>query len=482
MNTPSDRSTNSKNERFQANTRTNPKDDLLKMLAEQRVEESYVRPNSNLSLLSRKEIKALQEQGTKAHRLFRRCVLAILNTGAETDDGQALIDTYQDFDIHIGASPRGVRLYLKNAPESAFVDGVMIEGIRSHLSAVLRDIVFYETQTHDHSTSEAITDDVFSLLRNADAVKPRKKPNLVVCWGGHSISTYEYEFTKNVGYHLGLRELDIATGCGIGAMKGPMKGATIAHAKQKQYKRRYIGITEPGIIASEAPNPIVNELMILPDIEKRLETFVRLAHCIIVFPGGVGTLEEVLYLIAIQMHPDNKDRQIPVIFAADHDSTAYFELIDKFLVECFSKNVRQYYSIMIGDAEAIARKARQQISQIHKARRNRREAYSFNWLLHIPYELQQPFIPTHESMADLNLSSDQSPANLAINLRAAFSGIVAGNIKEESTRLISEKGPYTIQGDTQIMQQIDLLLTDFVKHKRMKLSGEYTPCYQLVTR
>ncbi len=58
-------------------------------------------------------------------------------------------------------------------------------------------------------------------------------------------------------------------------MKGPMKGAAIGHAKQQIVRRRYIGITEPGIIAAEAPNPIVNALVILPDIEKRLEAFVR---------------------------------------------------------------------------------------------------------------------------------------------------------------------------------------------------------------
>src|SRR3546814_6840392 len=76
-------------------------------------------------------------------------------------------------------------------------------------------------------------------------------------------------------------------------MKGPMKGATIAHAKQRQRRPRYIGITEPGIIAAESPNPIVNQLVIMPDIEKRLESFVRLGHGIIVFPGGVGTAEEI---------------------------------------------------------------------------------------------------------------------------------------------------------------------------------------------
>ena len=56
---------------------------------------------------------------------------------------------------------------------------------------------------------------------------------VVVCWGGHSISRSEYDYTKEVGYQMGLRSLDICTGCGPGAMKGPMKGATIGHAKQR---------------------------------------------------------------------------------------------------------------------------------------------------------------------------------------------------------------------------------------------------------
>ena len=75
-----------------------------------------------------------------------------------------------------------------------------------------------------------------------------------------------------------------------------MKGATIGHAKQRIAHGRYIGLTEPGIIAAEPPNPIVSQLVILPDIEKRLEAFVRMAHGIVVFPGGAGTAEEILYL------------------------------------------------------------------------------------------------------------------------------------------------------------------------------------------
>jgi hypothetical protein len=56
----------------------------------------------------------------------------------------------------------------------------------------------------DLETSAGITNAVFGLLRNARILQARD-PNLVVCWGGHSISRDEYLYTKQVGYELGLR-------------------------------------------------------------------------------------------------------------------------------------------------------------------------------------------------------------------------------------------------------------------------------------
>ena len=110
-----------------------------------------------------------------------------------------------------------------------------------------------------------------------------------------------------------------------------MKGATIAHAKQRRHRTRYIGITEPGIIAVESPHPIVNHLVIMPDIEKRLEAFVRLGHGIIVFPGGVGTAEEILYLLGILLREENASLAFSLIFTRPTASAPYFEQIDCFI-------------------------------------------------------------------------------------------------------------------------------------------------------
>jgi hypothetical protein len=56
-------------------------------------------------------------------------------------------------------------------------------------------------------------------------------------------------------------------------------------------------------------------------------------------------------------------------------------------------------------------------------------------------------------MANLKLRRALPPHELAANLRRAFSGIVAGNVKDKGIRLIEEHGPYQIHGDSAVMDR-----------------------------
>ncbi len=445
--------------------------------------DAIITPNGDLDILSKSEIASLQDSSNNVYaKLFRDCALAVLSTGADSDDGHALLAAHAEFEIELMSSARGVKLKLSNAPKNAFVGGKIIEGIRNHLFAVLRDIVFLQDQVEVwEKNGESITDMVFKTLRHAKALKPRKRPNLVVCWGGHSISDYEYDYTKEVGYRLGLRGLDICTGCGIGAMKGPMKGAAIAHAKQRVTDARYIGITEPGIIASEAPNAVVNELIIMPDIEKRLEAFVRLGHGIVVFPGGAGTAEEILYILGVMLHEKNKDVKVPLVFTGPEASKAYFEQMDAFIGKTLGSEAQALYEVIIDDPVQVAKHMCKSMKKVYKNRRKLDDAFFYNWSLTIEEPFQYAFEPTHANMASLNLQKGQNAASLAANLRRAFSGIVAGNVKPNGIQSIKDYGPYTLDGDPEIMASLDALLASFVQQKRMKLSGEYTPCYKLLS-
>jgi predicted Rossmann-fold nucleotide-binding protein len=449
--------------------------------------DARIGPRGSLENLSQSEIeKLLDSRAGGLYPLFRKCALAVLNSGSETDNAKEIFDRYKDFEVELVRQAWGIKLEIKNAPGQAFVDGEMIRGMKEHVFAVLRDVIFIsneiiESGRFDLTNPAAITNAVFHILRNARILDYKSKPNLVVCWGGHSIGTEEYQYTKKVGYEIGLRGMDVCTGCGPGAMKGPMKGATIGHAKQRIVGGRYIGLTEPGIIAAEPPNPIVNQLVIMPDIEKRLEAFVRLAHGVVVFPGGVGTAEEILYLLGILLEPANAGQPLKVVLTGPRSTADYFIHIRRFIEGTLGKKAAELLHVIVDDPAEVARFMVSTMEQARDFRRNNSDSYNYNWLLKVPGPFQHPFEVSHESMRALRLYRDQPAHELAADLRRAFSGIVTGNVKENGVRAIEKLGPYELTGDASVMKLLDELLTAFVAQKRMKLPGSaYRPCYRLV--
>lgn len=451
------------------------------------IAEVIIRPEGSLQILSYQEANQLSDATQSGlNEVLRQCALAVLNTGSNEDNMLTLLEKYQDFDIMVSVKGRGVQLIIKNAPRHAFVDNQLIVGLKEHLYAVIRDLVYARNDVLDSGQfnlqrSHGITNAIFHIARNAQLLKANTTPNIVVCWGGHSVSGEEYKYSKHLGYELGLRNLDICTGCGPGVMKGPMKGAMLGHGKQRYQHGRYIGVTEPGIIAAEAPNAFVTELCIMPDIEKRLEAFVRLGHGIVIFPGGAGTMEELLYLISILLHPENQDIPMPVILTGNEASREYFDAIMEFISETLGTKACELFEVIIEHPRDVATKMKFAMETVRQDRKASSDAYYFNWRLTLELDQQQPFIPTHENMANLDLHKDQPVYKLASQLRKAFSGIVAGNVKAEGLREIEQHGPFRISGDADIMHAMDKLLQKFVDQKRMKLdASDYNPCYTIV--
>jgi len=138
-------------------------------------------------------------------------------------------------------------------------------------------------------------------------------------------------------------------------------------------------------------------------------------------------------------------------------------------------------TVITGNPANVARHLVTAMDRVRSFRRASNDSYNFNWLLHVPEEFQHPFVVTHESMKALELHRDQPLHKLVANLRRAFSGIVAGNVKEQGIAAIEKYGPFELSGDPQIMALLDGLLRAFVDAGRMKLPGTvYQPCYRLV--
>jgi predicted Rossmann-fold nucleotide-binding protein len=452
--------------------------------------------NTCLESLSPFEIEALFEKSRgDVGTILKQCVLAVLNSGEETDDVKSMMSRYADFSIRVIKTAAGIELALENAPLKAFVVYAqavgkrtvdvpkMIEGLRQHVFAVIRDLVFIKSEIErtgkfDLKSPEGITDAVFLILRNAGIFNKTGRQKVVVCFGGHAIGRAEYEYAREVGYECGLRFMDIVTGCGPGAMKAPMEGAAIAHAKQRVKDGRYIGITEPGIISSEAPNAIVDPLVIMPDIEKRLEAFVRLGHGIIIFPGGAGTAEELVYLLGILSHPRNRDIPFPLILTGPPSSREFFEHLDAFVHGTLGESAARRYRIILGDPERVVKEMNRGLLQVKASREALYNSYYFNRSLFIPPVFQNSVVPSRAAASRFEPS--EAPHELAADLRRFFSNVVWGNVKPDGLMAVETHGPLKFTGDPKILQQADSLIRAFIDQGRMRLAGDYTPVYEIV--
>ena len=69
---------------------------------------TFIRPEGSLEVLSKLEIaKLLDTSESGLHELYRRCSLAVLNSGSNEDDSCAVLKLFENFDIRVLQQERG---------------------------------------------------------------------------------------------------------------------------------------------------------------------------------------------------------------------------------------------------------------------------------------------------------------------------------------------------------------------------------------
>ena len=85
---------------------------------------TIISPEGSLEVLSQDEVNRLRDTSSNGlHDILRRCALAVLNCGSQTDDSVAVLNAHKNFEIEVLQQDRGIRLKLDNAPGDAFGDG-----------------------------------------------------------------------------------------------------------------------------------------------------------------------------------------------------------------------------------------------------------------------------------------------------------------------------------------------------------------------
>ena len=407
---------------------------------------------------------------------FRETVAALIDIHkADNDDKRELREKYAGMTIRAEPTDRGLTLRCCGVPTESLLAGDLPERQKRQISQAVRDLILDPTRPEAQSESAAVSGYVRSFVARTPLLQQAPRPRCFV-WGGHAVGRAEYDFAKEVGYWDALLNgTEHITGCGPGVMKAPFKGAVVAYGKQDYDKRGihrdYVGFSERGIIAAEAPNGLVSELVIFPDVEKRMEAFIRAAHRGRIHPGGAGTAEELLTMLGVLSHPANADIAYPLDLVERPDGD-YMRHLTDWLRTCFGDALDHLFSVHQDSARAYA-------EHVHGTNAELDWTELWNDRLYFPPEMQQPFQVTFASMEGLDLSRDQSPFQLLVNLRRFFSALVYLAVKfPDEAEAWGGELP-RIHGDPDILRATDDLIRWFDAAGRMQLHGEYRRPYRI---
>lgn len=362
-------------------------------------------------------------------------------------------------------------LLCRNVPSDCLYDGkqVIWESVEQ-ISSTIRDTVFAppEPENGDNRSSY-----LRKFVENAGFLYRGERGLVVFTWGGHKVSREEYEFAKQVAYWqaLFMPDMENITGCGDGIMKAPFKGAQVAYGKQRTFerfgRRDFIGFTEKDILAAEAPNELVNRLVVFPNIEYRMEAFIRASHRGRVHPGGVGTLEEILTMLAMRCMAEN--REIPFEFElVEREGGQFFNGVKEFLDLCFGNELDDLYKVWQGSPSSYAR-------YVCESTKTLPMRYLWNDDFVFDQRLQHPFQVDFDALEELELSRDQEPIDLLINLRRFFSAIVYLTVKDPDMLDSWGADRPKLYGDSDILQALDKLIDGMAAQGRIHIDLEQKP-------
>ncbi|WP_321403422.1 PpnN family nucleotide 5'-monophosphate nucleosidase [Maridesulfovibrio sp.] len=383
---------------------------------------------------------------------------------------------FKDMQIEVAPVNGHINLQCSRVPRDCLYDGrnVIWQSVE-HISAVIRDIIF--SPKFECGTDCCRSTNTKKFVEHSGVMYRGERGLVMFTWGGHQVPLDEYNFAKELGYWTALfmPDMENITGCGVGVMKAPFKGAQVAYGKQNSFERfghrDFIGFSEKKILAAEAPNELVTQLVTFPTIEERMEAFIRASHRGKVHPGGAGTVEEILTMLALLSMPENKG--LPYEFdLVERGGGVYFKELVEYLNICFDDALDGLYNVHVGTARSYANYVAYQ-SQYLNTR------YLWNDDLVFEPRIQEPFEVTFDSMEGLDLSRNQEPFSLLINLRRFFSAVVHLTVKDPDMLDSWGDDRPLIKGDKKILDATDQLVRKLALQGRIHPSKNNTPAYRI---
>ena len=263
------------------------------------------------------------------HALYRRCALAVLNTGGDTDDARAIFDRYRRLRHRAScARPGASSSSCTTRRRARSSTASMIRGIQEHLFAVLRDIIYIHSEVDEHGSFElrepaGITNAVFHMLRNARRAASRGSAEHRGLLGRALDQPRGIRVHQARGLRAGPARPQRLHRLRPGRDEGPDEGRDdrprqAAHPQRplhrpdraRHHRRR----------AAQPDRQPARDHAGHREAPRGLRA-ARARHRGV--PRRRGTAEEILYLLGILLDPRNEPQPFPVVFTGPRGSEEY---------------------------------------------------------------------------------------------------------------------------------------------------------------
>lgn len=220
----------------------------------------------------------------------------------------------------------------------------------------------------------------------------------VLYFGGGKIEQPDFNHAMATSGRIatGHKRTQAITGSGPGIMEAAHRGPTDAI----NGAARNVGLTLEGLVHKESPGLHNHELVTLANMSRRLELFLRLSQGGVIFPGGIGTLEEIAAVLAILLHPKNEGVHYPFVLSEREEGDGtYMRTVMKFLEQTLGDQTKQHLSVHQG----FSREGLEDILALSGNKQGH-----WNGGLHMPSTAFHPFKldPSHVASIDLSHPQD----------------------------------------------------------------------------
>lgn len=302
-----------------------------------------------------------------------------------------------------------------------------------------------------------------TLAENAEVVA-YDRPSLLY-FGGGKISTEDFDHAVRTSGHIasGHTKTQSNTGSGPGIMTAAHLGPTLAingHA-------RNVGLTLEGLVHRESPGSHNDELLTLANMSRRLELFLRLSQGGVIFPGGIGTLEEIAAVLAILFHDKNKGVHYPFVLSErEQGGGTFMTTVMEFLGKTVGPQVQEHFTLHQGPSA-------NGLSSL--TRLSPQSGGHWNQDLYLPSTAFHPFRLDEAHVAKIDLSDPQdNPVRFLGHVRWFMNLLVQLVMIDREGIYIAEHGKPVVRATRPVREALLPVLDLVWQQKRIKTDAALT--------